>query len=148
MFQRILIATDGSPLAERACDAGLALAEGLRASVVLVTVSERWSVLEVAAMVRMRVDEPVERYEALAEKVAKRVLASAQKKAEPFRVSMQSVHMKDRPAAEGIIEAATAHACDLIVMASHGRRGVRELLLGSVTNEVLTTSELPVLVVR
>ncbi len=56
--------------------------------------------------------------------------------------------MLDRYAAEGIIDIATAHQCDLIVMTSHGRRGMSRVLLGSQTAEVLAHSHVPVLVIR
>ncbi|WP_139115854.1 universal stress protein, partial [Xanthomonas translucens] len=57
-------------------------------------------------------------------------------------------HVLDRYAAEGIIDIATAHQCDLIVMTSHGRRGMSRVLLGSQTAEVLAHSHVPVLVIR
>jgi nucleotide-binding universal stress UspA family protein len=57
-------------------------------------------------------------------------------------------HVKDRFAADGIMESAAEKGCDLIVMASHGRRGLQRLLLGSVANEVVTGSTVPVLIIR
>ena len=63
-------------------------------------------------------------------------------------VSCETVHVKDQHPAEGIIAAAKDKACDLIVMASHGRRGLGRLLLGSQANEVLTHSKVPALIVR
>ena len=146
MFRNILIAIDGSPLADRALDTGLALAQALKASVTLVTVSEGLSALEITALVRINADEAAEQYEALAEKVAREVLMNAKDKAAP--VPAQAVLVKNRPAAVGIVETATVQSCDLIVMASHGRRGLRKMILGSVTNEVLAMSKIPVLVTR
>jgi nucleotide-binding universal stress UspA family protein len=63
-------------------------------------------------------------------------------------VSCETLHVKDRHPGEGIIETAREKACDLIVMASHGRRGLGRLILGSVANEVVTHSTIPVLIYR
>ena len=61
-------------------------------------------------------------------------------------INCATVHAKDQFPAEGILEAAKKHACDLIVMASHGRSGISGVVLGSVTNKVLTHTKIPVLV--
>jgi nucleotide-binding universal stress UspA family protein len=63
-------------------------------------------------------------------------------------VSCETLHVRDSHPADGIIMAASQKGCDLIVMASHGRRGVDRLLLGSQANEVLTRSKVPALIVR
>jgi nucleotide-binding universal stress UspA family protein len=68
--------------------------------------------------------------------------------AEMIGVSCETLHVKDRHPGEGIIETAREKACDLIVMASHGRRGLGRLILGSVANEVVTHSTIPVLIYR
>ena len=60
----------------------------------------------------------------------------------------ETLHVKNQFPAEGIIEAAKAQGCDLIVMASHGRRGLSRLLLGSQANRVVTQSTIPVLICR
>lgn len=148
MYKHIIIAIDGNELADRALETGLALAKTLKAAVTLVTVSEKWSMLEIAAQVRMHVDEPVEHYEELAAKISLKILSTAQGKAARHHVDVQALHVANRPVAEGIISTATEQNCDLIVMGSHGRRGLRRLVLGSVTSEVLATTQISVLVVR
>ena len=148
MFKHIIIAIDGTKIADRALETGLALAKTLNAAATLVTVSEKWSMLEIAAQVRMHVDEPVEHYEELAAKIALKILSKAQGKAARHNMNVQALHVANRPVAEGIILTATAQNCDLIVMGSHGWRGLRRLILGSVTSEVLATAPIPVLVIR
>jgi len=79
---------------------------------------------------------------------AEEALAAARAAAEKHGVTIETHQATNDSPAEAILEAATASGCDLIVMASHGRRGVRQLLLGSQTAEVVSCSEIPVLVVR
>lgn len=79
---------------------------------------------------------------------AARILALVKDIAAEAGVSCETLHVKDRRAAEGIIETAKANGCDLIVMGSHGRRGLGRLVLGSQANEVVTHSTVPVLVCR
>lgn len=76
------------------------------------------------------------------------ILTHAADAAKTQAVRCETVHVRDRHPAEGIIETALQKGCDLIVMASHGRRGVNRLLLGSQANEVLTHSKVPALIVR
>ncbi len=147
MYNHILIATDGSDLAQKAVSDGLKLAHELKASVTFVTVTELWSTLGMAAEQYTEMINPTESYEAIQAAWAKKVLADAADKAQKLGIACETIGKKDNPA-EGIIEAAKEKVCDLIVMASHGRRGVKKVLLGSVTNEVATHSPVPVLVIR
>ena len=87
-------------------------------------------------------------YENNAAASAAKIFASVNDTARRMGVTCKTFHVKDRYAAEGIVETAKVNGCDLIIMASHGRRGFRRLVLGSVANEVVTTSIVPVLVVR
>lgn len=149
MYTHILIATDGSELAGKGIDQGLALAKQLGAKVTIVTVTEKWSTADVANPARWQLhDHPIEEYEAAAAAAAKTILDAAAAVAAKAGVPVALKHVKDRLAAEGIIEAAAEAGCDLVVMTSHGRRGLGRLLLGSQTTEVLTHSKIPVLVVR
>lgn len=79
---------------------------------------------------------------------ASKSLAGASDIAGRLGLSCGTLHVRDRFPAEGIVGAVTEKGCDLIVMASHGRRGLKRLLLGSVANEVVTHSTVPVLIRR
>ncbi len=145
MYKHVLIATDGSELAGKAIVQGLGLAKSLGAKVTVVMVSEPWtSFVSGEAAIAF----PIQDYERAVTANATEVLAAAAAAAKAKSVSCETVHAKDRHSAEGIIETATKQGCDLIVMASHGRRGLKRLLLGSQTNSVLTQSTIPVLVCR
>jgi nucleotide-binding universal stress UspA family protein len=148
MFKNILIATDGSELANKAVKHGLALAKALGAKVKAVAVTESWDALEIAKQVEQRIEKPVERYEKNAAAWAEKALSAARRMASEQGVSFETVHIKDRHPADGILEAAKTGGCDLVVMASHGRRGVAKLLLGSQAVKVLTHSTVPVLICR
>jgi nucleotide-binding universal stress UspA family protein len=148
MYKRILIATEGSEFGNKALTHGLALAKALNASVVVVTVTEAWSAFELAHMARLGDRNPIEKYEDMVSKAGSNILTHAADAAKAQGVSCETVHVRDRHPAEGIIATAKDKGCDLIVMASHGRRGVDRMLLGSQANEVLTHSKVPALIVR
>jgi nucleotide-binding universal stress UspA family protein len=148
MYRKILIATDGSDLANKAVDHGVMLAKGTGASVVFVTVTENWSAIAMGAESTQGMSNPIESYEAIATKRAQNILAAAKTAAKDAGIECETVHVPDQPPAEGIIETANEKGCDLIVMASHGRRGLNRLVLGSQTTEVLACSKVPVLVLR
>jgi len=148
MYKKILIATDGSEFAAKAVKHGLSLAKVTKASVTIVTVTEIWSALEMAHKSKVGIKDPISDYEKHAAAVAEKNLGSAEKLAKQSGVTYTCVHIKDSHPAEGIIEAANKRKCDLIVMASHGRRGIQKVLLGSVASEILTHSKTPVLIVK
>lgn len=148
MFKHILIATDGSELADKAVAQGLALAKALNAKATAVTVTEPWDALSMAAIAEAQVRNPIDDYEARMAAAASRILSSVGEKAKQLDVPCAALHVKDRQPAEGIIETAQAQMCGLIVMASHGRRGLARLLIGSQANRVVTLSPVPVLVCR
>jgi nucleotide-binding universal stress UspA family protein len=145
MFKRILIATDGSELAQQATAKGLELAKLLNAEVTAVTVTEAW-----AAVVsgEAALGFPLAEYEKAAAENAGRILTGVAEMAKKLDLACAVKHVKDQFPAEGIIAAAKEHGCDLIVMASHGRRGLAKLFLGSEAAKVLTLSTVPVLVCR
>jgi len=144
MYRHILIATDGSELAQKAVTTGLALARELKAKVTAVTATEPWSgmVITESALVF-----PIEDYEKAAKENAERILAGVSAAARDAGVPCEMLHISDFPA-EGIVAAANTKGCDLIVMASHGRRGLSRLLLGSQAARVLALSSVPVLICR
>jgi nucleotide-binding universal stress UspA family protein len=96
----------------------------------------------------MTIGFPIEDYNKSVAANADRILAQAADLAKSAGAACQTVHVPDHHPAEGILEAAKTRGCDLIVMASHGRRGVSRLLLGSQANRVVTHSTLPVLICR
>jgi nucleotide-binding universal stress UspA family protein len=148
MYKHILIGTDGLELAQRAEEAGLALAKALGAQVTVVTVTEPWDALSMAALAERGRRDPVADYDEGVAAAAKRILAAASETAKRIGIACATLHVKDKHPAEGIVETAKAKGCDLIVMASHGRRGISKLLLGSQAAKVVTLSPVAVLVSR
>jgi nucleotide-binding universal stress UspA family protein len=148
MYRHILIATDGSEIATKAVTQGVALAKDLKIPVSVVTVTEAWSAFELAHMARLGNPNPIAQYEEMATTAANNILGKAAQIAKSQGVDCDIVHVRDKHPAEGIIATAKEKGCDLIVMASHGRRGIDRLLLGSQANEVLTHSKVPALIVR
>jgi nucleotide-binding universal stress UspA family protein len=145
MYKHLLIATDGSELAGKAVAAGLALAESLGARVTVVTATEPWTAMANGGAFAF--DFPIEQYERTAAEDAERTLSGALAQARQAGVQCDTVHVMDFPA-EAIIDTAKARGCDLIVMASHGRRGVARVLLGSQATRVVALSSMPVLICR
>jgi nucleotide-binding universal stress UspA family protein len=145
VYKHILIATDGSELAGKAVAAGFDLARQCGAQVTVVTVTEPWTAL-VGGDAAFAF--PIDEYEKTANESAARILYAASKLARNADITCATLHVKDKYPPEAILETASKTACDLIVMASHGRRGLGRLLLGSVAVKVLTHSTLPVLICR
>jgi nucleotide-binding universal stress UspA family protein len=148
MYKHILIATDGSELAQKAESAGLTLAKALNAQATAVTVTEPWDAFSMAALAERGMSNPVADYDERVAAAANRILWSVGETAKKIGVSCATLHVKDRHPAEGIVEAARERGCDLILMASHGRRGISKALLGSQATKVVTLSPVPVLVCR
>ena len=145
MYKHLLVPTDGSPLSGYAVDQALALAAALGARVTFLTAIEPFHVI---AYVPEQVVEVRTSYEEHARRAADQRLGSAKARAEAAGVAHAiEVATSDDPH-EAIIATAREKGCDLIAMASHGRRGVKALVLGSVATKVLTHSEIPVLVYR
>ena len=142
MYKHILIATDGSELAQKAEMTALTLAKALRAQVTAVTVTEPWETFSMVAP-----SNAIAEYEETVAAAAKRILGGVLEMAKKVGVACDTVHIKDKHPAEGIIESSKARGCDLIVMASHGRRGIR-MMLGSQVMQVLPLSAVPILVSR
>lgn len=148
MYQRILVATDGSALAERAVKHAIGLARTHRAALSVVTVSELWSPFDMAHEALTGSREPIADYEAKVGALAKKILDRAVSEAIAQGVEAEAIHVEGKRPAEGILGAADKAKAEVIVMASHGRRGANRLLLGSQALEVMTHSKLPVLIVR
>jgi nucleotide-binding universal stress UspA family protein len=145
MYDRILIATDGSELAEKAVDQGLAMAKAVGAKVVVVRVTSVPAPMVYEGVV---VALPTEEIRA---EIAARVgeyFTALKSKAAALGVGMETLHVEQDNPWEAIIDTAKSKGANLIVMASHGRRGISAVLLGSETQKVLTHSTIPVLVCR
>jgi nucleotide-binding universal stress UspA family protein len=152
MYQHILIPTDGSELAERAVTHGLSLAKLLGAKVTVIIVEEQPRTLftfpgpvvggafgPVVGGAFVELTEQIKKYAASA-------LDRAADAAKQAGVPCETVQVQDVQPYEAIIATATDRGCDLIVMASHGRSGLSAVVLGSVTNKVLTHAKTHVLV--
>ena len=140
MYRHILIPTDGSELAEHGVAHGLALAKFLGAKVSIIFVVEPFP--EITG----RYLETLARYVELRKEQATSELDRAAKAAKDAGVPCETIQVENSQPHQGIISAAEDKGCDLIVMSSHGRSGLSKLLIGSVTNKVLTHAKTPVLV--
>ncbi|AVQ08732.1 TPA: universal stress protein [Xanthomonas vasicola pv. zeae] len=148
MYKRILIAIDASELSHRGLFQGLELAKATGAKVDIVTVSEPWAMGMYDAMGWSVGYEASPEYRTGREAAAEKILRPALELAAAANIKATSRHVLDRFAAEGIVQTAKDCNSDLIIMTSHGRRGMQRMLLGSQTVEVLTHSSIPVLVIR
>ena len=138
MYKHILIPTDGSELSQKAIDHGTKLAKALNAKVTAVTVSEPFHVFAVDAS--MITDTP-EEYKRRIAAVSAKYLKAAKDTATAAGVTCDGVHVEHEHPYEAIIDTARKMGCDAIVMASHGRRGVSAVVLGSETVKVLTQQQ-------
>jgi len=144
MFQRILVPTDGSDITAKAVDTAIGLARSLGARLLTISVKEPFPY---SAISEMQPTPPQEFYDAQERIAAARVKAVVDA-AQAAGLTCDAHTVEALHPWEAIIDHARAQNVDLIVMASHGRRGVAAMLLGSETQRVLIHSKLPVLVVR
>ncbi len=147
MYQNILVATDGSTLSKKAVASALALAQLSGASVVALKVVPRYpqSYFEGGlALPASDIAKIEKQWATHGQAVVDAVVKSAKAKG----LEAKAVVVKSDLVSEAIIATAKKNKCDLIVMASHGRKGIKRLLLGSETQQVLTHSHIPVLVLR
>ena len=149
MYARILIASDGSELADRALDHGLQLAKLAGSEVTIVTVTEPVTIVGGGyASIAGGVVDPLPELVEAQEKAARELLQRAAKRAADQGVTAKTVLVDNTFAAEGVVATANEIGAELIIMGSHGRRGLDRLLLGSQTNNVLAHTKIPVLVTR
>jgi nucleotide-binding universal stress UspA family protein len=144
MFKKILLPTDGSDLSTKAIDGGLEFARALKAGVVGLTVIEPYSYSNLSEYRPETLDD----YEQRTLKVAAERLGKVADAAAKASVPVETVTVKSFSPFEAIIDTAKARGCDVIFMASHGRKGLSAVLLGSETQKVLTHSTIPVMVYR
>lgn len=148
MYKHILVATDGSELSLKGLEHGLALATSLGAEVTILTVSLPMHRETMQAAQLAGLEDAAARYDQQLENFANERFAFVEERAQDYGIQVSLVHEIDASPAETIVRVAKQKDCDLIVMSSHGRRGVQKLLLGSQTSEVLVKSSVPVLVIR
>ena len=147
MYKHILIPTDGSELAERAVAAGIAFAKSVNARVTAFTAFEEYQVPGQSEIMAHH-GKSIAQHAQEAQGKAEAILRPVRERAAAAGVACETCHaLSDRPY-EAIVQAADSHGCDLIFMASHGRRGLRALVYGSQAQGVLTHSKIPTLVYR
>lgn len=144
MIKKILLPTDGSELSAKAIAGAIDLAAKIGAKIVGLTVVEPYSYSSLSEYRPESFDD----YEARMEKAAVERLATLETAAKAANVEVQTMVSKSFSPFEAIIDAANKNGCDAIFMASHGRRGLNAVLLGSETQKVLTHSTIPVMVYR
>ena len=148
MYANILISTDGSDVARKGVQQGIALAKALNAKATVITVTETLPVYYGGDIVTGWIppQETFDSFDAACKERAGKVLDEARAMAKQIGISVELLHVPNAHPATAIIETAKSRGCDLIVMASHGRRGLKKLFLGSQTSEVLADGSVPVLV--
>lgn len=147
MYQRILVATDGSDLSRTAVSSAIELAAAIGAELVALYVVPRYPVSYFEGGISISVED-IARTEKQWSDKGQAVVDAVQAQAKAQGVTAKAVVAQSDLVAESIMAAASKHACDLVVMASHGRKGIKRVLLGSETQHVLTHSTVPVLVLR
>ena len=147
MYKHILVPTDGSELSDKAINAAIDFARETGARVTGFTAVPEYQVPGEAELMSRRAVSP-DQHERNSQRLAQEVLGRIAERARFTGVEFDTAYVQsDRPH-EAIIEAARKHGCDLIFMASHGRRGILKLIHGSETQGVLTHSSIPTLVFR
>ena len=150
MYANILLSTDGSEVARKGLEHGFALAKALNAKATVITVTEPLPVDygsgHAAGWIPSQ--QEFDSFDAACKEHAGKVLNEARAMAERIGIAAELLHVPNSHPATAIIKTAKSGGYDLIVMASHGRRGLRKLILGSQTSEVLVDGSVPVLVVH
>jgi nucleotide-binding universal stress UspA family protein len=144
MYKRILVPTDGSDITANAVSTAISLAKALGAQLLTISVKEPFPY---SAISEMQPTPPQEFYDAQ-ERIAATRVKTVVDAAQAEGLTCEAHTVEALHPWEAIVEHATGKRCDLIVMASHGRRGVAAMLLGSETQRVLIHSKIPVLIVR
>ncbi|NYT85719.1 universal stress protein [Pollutimonas harenae] len=147
MYKRILVATDGSELSAKAVSTALDFAQLANAELVALNVIppspvSYWDGTSRSQMNAVTVTESAHI------EAGQNIVHAVKEAGELKGVSTQAITIKSDLVAESIISAAHQYECELIVMASHGRRGINRVLMGNETMNVLTHSKIPVLVLR
>jgi nucleotide-binding universal stress UspA family protein len=150
MYTNILLSTDGSEVARKGVKHGLPLAKALNARVTIIAVTGPLQVDygsgHAGGWIPSR--EEFDHFDAACKEHAGAILDEVRAMAEQTGISAELLHVPNAHPATAIIETAKSRGCDLIVMSSHGHRGLKKLFLGSQTSEVLIDGSVPVLVVH
>ena len=147
MYKHVLIPTDGSPASNRAAKAGVAFARAIGARVTAFFAAPAPTPLVYDGLLPVAYMPP-DRHAEIIERAATKYLGAIEVAATAAGVPCVSVHVTSDFPADAIVETAKRRKCDAIFMASHGRRGLAGVLLGSETQKVLTHSRIPVVVYR
>jgi nucleotide-binding universal stress UspA family protein len=147
MYKKLLVATDGSPLSKKAVRSAIELARSVDAELVALYVVPRYPVSYFEGGVTIS-SQDVARIEKQWADKGEAIVDAVQAAAEAEGIKARAVVTRSDLVAEAILSTAKKYKCDLVVMASHGRRGLKRILLGSETQHVLTHSSVPVLVLR
>jgi nucleotide-binding universal stress UspA family protein len=148
MYKHILVPTDGSPLSAKAVKQAVAFAKSVGAKITAVHVSQEYRAMMDEGFALPAFAPLKKRFEEESAKRSKALLEAVKSSAKAAGVACDGVAVVDDLPYEAIIKQAKKAKCDLIMMASHGRKGLQSILLGSETAKVLTHSTIPVLVVR
>ncbi|MET4580176.1 universal stress protein [Ottowia thiooxydans] len=147
MYQRILVASDGSPLSKKAVSSAISLAVTCGAELIALKVVPRYPQSYFEGSIGMSAEDS-KRIEAGWMEESQKIVDAIKKSGESKGLKVKALLVKSDMVSDALISTAKKHKADLIVMASHGRKGMKRLLLGSETQQVLTHSEIPVLVLR
>ncbi|MBK7005250.1 MAG: universal stress protein [Burkholderiales bacterium] len=147
MYQRILVATDGSDLSNKAVSSALELAALCKAELVALKVVPRYPQSYFEGGIALQPEE-VARVEKQWADEGQAVVDAIQQLGTEKGVNTKPITFQGDVVSDAILAAAHKHQCDLIVMASHGRKGITRLLLGSETQHVLTHASIPVLILK
>jgi nucleotide-binding universal stress UspA family protein len=147
MYKHILIPTDGSETADKAVQAGVEFAREANAKVTCFTAMPEYQMPTQAELMSRHGISPDEHARRCREK-AEAIFADVARRASAAGIAFETEFVQSDVPYQAIIDAAKRHGCDLIFMASHGRRGISALLHGSQTQDVLTHSTIPTLVYR
>lgn len=147
MYSKILVATDGSALSKKAVNSAITMAALMEAELVALKVVARYPQSYFEGGLAVDASE-INRVEKAWVDHGQAIVDAVQKAAEAKGVKTKAVTVKSDVISDAIIATAKKHKCNLIVMASHGRKGIKRVLLGSETQQVLTHTHIPVLVLR
>jgi len=145
MFKHILIPTDGSELSNMAITNGVKFAKEINARITGLTVTTPFHFI---ALDGMQIADTAQQYALDVKALAQRNLNVLKEAASAAGVECELVHRESEHPYEEIVKTAQNQGCDVIFQASHGRRGMRALVMGSETHKVLTHTKIPVLVFR
>lgn len=149
MYKHILIPTDGSDFSRKGVDHGLALAKAVGSKATVLIVTEPFPLhITSADLAGMLGPHGIEKYERQQQAFAEEIFAPIRQRASELGISIETLHEGDGYPGEIILKTAKERVCDLIVVSSHGRRGIARLFLGSQAQQVVQTSPVPVLVVK